>query len=211
MGATGPIGATGSTGPVGPTGPSGGPTGATGATGEGATGATGIQGATGEIGATGVGATGATGPAGSVGGANTTVQFNDAGVQSGDTGFTFNKTSANVTVSGNVIAQTYFIRSIGTGISAAGTVQGDATSLAKEINVISTVSAGQGVRLPTAVAGMILIINNTSVENLNVYPAAGAKINDLLTNASYSHVAGSSLQYYAISATQWYTVGASYS
>jgi hypothetical protein len=118
---------------------------------------------------------------------------------------TGNITSANITTS------THVIRSVATAINAAGTVQGDATALAKDINVVSTVSAGQGVRLPTAVAGMVIIVNNTSATSLNVYPSTSAAINSLATNAAYTHVAAASLQYYAISATQWYTVGATYS
>jgi hypothetical protein len=118
---------------------------------------------------------------------------------------TGNITGANVTTS------SYVIRSVGTAISAAGTIQGDATALTKDINVVSTVSAGQGVRLPTAVAGMVIIINNTSATNMNVYPATGAAINSLATNAAYTHIPTASLQYYAISATQWYTIGATYS
>jgi hypothetical protein len=118
---------------------------------------------------------------------------------------TGNITSANITTS------THVIRSVATAISAAGTVQGDATALAKDINVVSTVSAGQGVRLPTAVAGLVIIVNNTSATSLNVYPSTSAAINSLATNAAYTHIAAASLQYYAISATQWYTVGATYS
>jgi hypothetical protein len=118
---------------------------------------------------------------------------------------TGNITSANITTS------THVIRSVATAISASGTVQGDATLITKDINIISTVSAGQGVRLPVAVAGMVIIVNNTSATSLNVYPSTGAAINSLATNAAYTHVATASLQYYAISATQWYTIGATYS
>jgi hypothetical protein len=118
---------------------------------------------------------------------------------------TGNITSANITTS------TYVIRSVATAISAAGTVQGNSTLLAKDINVVSTVSAGQGVRLPASVAGMVIIVNNTSATALNVYPSTGAAINSLAANSSYTHVAAASLQYYATSATQWYTVGATYS
>jgi hypothetical protein len=202
-------GSIGATGITGATGPSGGPTGATGLTGP--TGATGV-GATGIAGPTGAtGVQGATGPSGSVAGSNTEVQFNDAGTQAGDTGFTYNKTTDTLTVAGNIVAQTHYIRSVAASVSAAGSVQGDATALAKDINVVTSVSAGQGVRLPTATAGMVLIVNNTSVNSMNVYPAAGAAINGLATNAAYTHVSNASLQYYAISSSQWYTVGASYS
>jgi len=119
--------------------------------------------------------------------------------------------SGNIT-GANLIASSYHIRSVGTGITAAGAnLQGGATLLTKEINIVSTVSAGaNGVVLPTAVAGMVIIINNTSASTLNVFPASGAAINSGGTNTSYSHVASASLQYYAPTTTQWYTVGATY-
>jgi hypothetical protein len=117
--------------------------------------------------------------------------------------------TGNITGS-NLAATSYFIRSINTAVSATGTNQGSATELTKEINVVSTVASGAGVVLPTAVAGMVIIINNTSANTLAVYPASGGVINSGLTNAAYSHISGASLQYYAINATQWYTVGASY-
>ena len=46
--------------------------------------------------------------------------------------------------------------------------------------------------------------------SLLVYPASTAAINSLSTNVGYSHVTLATLQYIAISSTQWYTVGASY-
>jgi hypothetical protein len=216
-GATG-IGATGLTGPTGATGDIGpvGPTGATGATGlTGPTGATGV-GATGPTGATGVaGPTGATGSAGVAGGSNTQIQFNDATAFGGSANLTFDKSTNVLTVTGNistanVTASAYHIRSVGTGISAAGSVQANATVLAKEFNVVSTVSSGQGVKLPTAVAGMAIVITNTSANNVLVYPDTSAIINTLSANAALSQVAGSTLQFVAISTTQWYTVGATY-
>ena len=114
------------------------------------------------------------------------------------------------TTAGNVRASAYHIRSVGTGISAAGTVQGDATLLAKEFNVVSTVSSGQGVKLPTSVAGMAIVITNTTANSVLVYPDTGAAINTLSGNNPLTQPAGSTLQFVAISSTQWYTVGATY-
>ncbi len=124
-------------------------------------------------------------------------------------------TLSTVTVSGNVsagnvIATGYHIRSVGTGISAAGTTQGTATALTKEFNQVTTVSSNQGVVLPTAVAGMAIVITNTSANSLNVYPASGAAINTLSANAAVTQAAGSTLQFVAMTSTQWYTVGATY-
>lgn len=124
-------------------------------------------------------------------------------------------TGGSITATGNVsgsnlVASSYYIRSINASVTAAGTGQATATPLTKEINVVSTVASGSGVLLPTAIAGMVLIINNTSANTLNVYPATNAAINGGSANAAYTQISGASLQYYATSSTQWYTVGASY-
>jgi hypothetical protein len=110
----------------------------------------------------------------------------------------------------NIIATAYHIRSVGTGISAAGSTQGTATAITKEMNVVSTVSSGQGVVLPTAVAGMVVTITNTSANSLLVYPATGGAVNSLAANAGYTQQAGGTIQFIAPTSTQWYTVGATY-
>ena len=117
--------------------------------------------------------------------------------------------SGNIT-GANLITTGFHIRSVGTGISANGISQATATALTKEFNIVSTVSAGQGVVLPTAVAGMAITITNSSATNLAVYPASGAAINSLSANAALTHGAGATLQYIAPTTTQWYTVGATY-
>ena len=125
-------------------------------------------------------------------------------------------TLTSLTVSGNITAQAnvnmsgYVIRSVATAISAAGTAQGNATAITKEMNVVSTVASGAGVILPTAVAGMVISITNTSANSLAVYPATSAAINTGSANAAYSQPAGSTLQFIAPTTTQWYTVGATF-
>ena len=84
------------------------------------------------------------------------------------------------------------------------------TALTKEINIVSTVSSGQGVVLPTAVAGMVVTITNTSANSLLVYPASGGYINSLAQNAGFTQGTSATLQFIAPTATQWYTVGATY-
>jgi hypothetical protein len=123
--------------------------------------------------------------------------------------------SNNITATGNItggnfISTGYFYRSVGTGISGNGANQTTATGLTKEINVVSTVNSGTGVRLPTAVAGMAIIITNTSANNLLVYPNTSGIINSLAANAGYTMPASATLQFVAPTTTQWYTVGASY-
>jgi hypothetical protein len=110
----------------------------------------------------------------------------------------------------NVTATSYHIRSVQTGISAAGSSQGTGTTLTKEFNTVSTVSSGEGVVLPTAVAGMAIVITNTSANSVLVYPASGGVINTQATNAAFTQGPGSTLQFVAMSTTQWYTVGATF-
>ena len=99
------------------------------------------------------------------------------------------------------------IHSISAAISAAGTAQGTATALVSNINNVTVVATGAtGVRLPTAVAGMrILIRNSDSADTLNIYPATGGTINALAANAAFTLTAGSTTELMATTATQWYT------
>jgi len=118
--------------------------------------------------------------------------------------------SGNITAPSYIANTGYFVRSVSASVSAAGSTQGTGTVLTTEFNRVSTVSSGQGVVLPVATAGMAIVIVNSSANTLLVYPAAAAAINSLATNTGYSHVTLATLQYIAISSTQWYTVGASY-
>jgi hypothetical protein len=117
--------------------------------------------------------------------------------------------SGNIT-GANVIATAYHIRSVGTGITGTGTTQGTGTVLSKEINIVSTVAAGaNAVVLPTAVTGMVVTVTNTTANTMLVFPAAGAQINSLGANISFSQ-STTTIQFIAPSSTQWYTVGATY-
>jgi sugar lactone lactonase YvrE len=99
------------------------------------------------------------------------------------------------------------IDSISAAVSAAGTTQGTATGLVSNINNVTVVTAAAaGVRLPTAVAGMrILIRNSDSADTLSIYPATGGQINALGTNVASTLVAGLTTELVATTATQWYT------
>jgi hypothetical protein len=111
------------------------------------------------------------------------------------------------TVFSNLTASNFVFASVGAGISAAGTTQGTATILTKQFNQISTVVNGaNSVRLPTAVAGMSVIIANPTANTLNVFPDTNGIINNLSANASYSHTSGTNHEFIAISTTQWYVI-----
>jgi len=99
------------------------------------------------------------------------------------------------------------IDSISAAVSAAGTTQGTATGLVSNINNVTVVTAAAaGVRLPTAVAGMrILVRNSDSADTLSIYPATGGTINALSANAAFTLAAGSTIELMATTTTQWYT------
>jgi hypothetical protein len=114
--------------------------------------------------------------------------------------------SNSISTTGNVTAK-FLINSVSPSVGAAGTVSANATLLTSTINLVTSVDAGAGVKLPSTTTGMTVYITNISANSLIVYPNTGA-INTAA--ASYIQPAGSTIHYIATSTTQWYTVGASY-
>ena len=138
-------------------------------------------------------------------GSTKTMNIGTAGVSGSTTaiaiGSSVSGATSTTTLNGLVID------SISAAVSAAGTAQGTATALVSNINNVTVVATGAtGVRLPTAVAGMrILIRNSDSADTLNIYPATGGTINALAANAAFTLTAGSTTELMATTATQWYT------
>jgi len=101
--------------------------------------------------------------------------------------------------------------SISAGITAAGSDQATATILDRTINVITTAGTGEGVKLPTASAGNILIIRNqTANDSLLVYPASGAKIGLGSPNDPITLPSNASLLFFATSGTEWHLLNAAF-
>jgi len=130
----------------------------------------------------------------------------------GTTGVSGSTTAINIgsAVSGATSTTTLsglVVDSITAAVSAAGATQATATGLVSNINNVTVVAVGAaGVRLPTAVAGMrILIRNSDSADVLSIYPATGGQINALGTNTASTLVAGLTTELVATTATQWYT------
>lgn len=125
-------------------------------------------------------------------------------------------TLTSLTVSGNISAQAnvnmngFVIRSVATGIAASGSTQATATAIAKEMNLVTTVTSGTGVLLPPAVAGMAITIINTSANSLLVYPHVGGNINGAAANTAFTQPSGATLQFVTPNTTDWYTVGATF-
>lgn len=95
-------------------------------------------------------------------------------------------------------------------VAAAGSVQGDATSIGATTGFAHCTGADatKGVKLPAASAGKTVIVKNSDAANavLKVYPASGDAINALSANAALSMAAKTSAVFVALDATTWYTV-----
>jgi hypothetical protein len=91
-------------------------------------------------------------------------------------------------------------------VAAAGANQGNAAALSEGLNVVSAADGTKGVRLPTAVAGTVVIVKNTVAAALKIYPATGAAVNAVAANGSYDITNLTSTMLVAASATQWYSV-----
>jgi len=91
-------------------------------------------------------------------------------------------------------------------VAATGSTQSNAAALSEGLNVVSAADGTKGVVLPTAVAGMVVIVKNTAGAALKIYPATGGTVNALSANAAYSITNLTSTLLVASSATQWYSV-----
>ena len=96
---------------------------------------------------------------------------------------------------------------MGTGITAGATqTQGGATALTAEFNDVTTVStAGDGVKLLTAVAGQRQTVRNSGALALAVYPNTSDAIDAVSANGAVTLQPGEEVQFDAIDATTWRT------
>ena len=128
--------------------------------------------------------------------------------QGGSSGEKYHLTAAQhtgVTAGGN------FVKSVTNSITAGSTqTQAGATALTADINRVTTVgSDGDGVKLPTAAAGLeILIINDDAGQDIKIWPNTGDAIDGGSANAVDSTALGegASRRYIAMDATNWYSI-----
>lgn len=125
--------------------------------------------------------------------------------------------SANQYITGSLTVGGLLAVSCNDNITAAGTIQSNATLLTDNINIVTTVPVNSGVILPIAVAGYRIIIRNNSANTLRVYPNTGANVNSGLINTAVTLSASASTEYFcSTSATSnvggtWYTLNSTYS
>lgn len=111
---------------------------------------------------------------------------------------------------GNVVltkASTAVAQPYATGITAAGTVIGDATALTSVTNVITTAAASTGVKLWDAPLGSEVFVYNGGANTVNVWPTgASDTINGGSGGAAITIATGKARIFKRLSATAWYSM-----
>ena len=71
-------------------------------------------------------------------------------------------------------------------LAAAGSAQGDASTITGQLVFVTDADATKGVILPTVTKGKFIIVVNTANAVLKIYPASGEKIQGGTANANIS-------------------------
>lgn len=92
---------------------------------------------------------------------------------------------------------------IATGLTATGTVQGDALVLTHNWNEVTTTPLNSGVVVPNLGAGQGSTMFNEGANPLKVYPPVGGQIDALGVNAPYVLASIKMQSLFQLTATQW--------
>ena len=92
-----------------------------------------------------------------------------------------------------------------TAVTGGTNAQGQGTLTADINNITSTPNNPSGVTLPTATVGRAITVINRGTNPVSVYPATGATIDSLASNAPVTLAVNGVLEFYATSTTAWYS------
>jgi hypothetical protein len=92
-------------------------------------------------------------------------------------------------------------------VTAAGATQGTATALTafKNLITVALTASTKGVKLPTAVTGLEILVGNNATFGVKVYPPSGGSIQAVATNGADGTVLAINKvnRYLAVNATKW--------
>lgn len=89
---------------------------------------------------------------------------------------------STVVAPGSLSETSGFLLSSQAPLAAAGSTQGTAAAISKSYTIVTPVSSGQGVILPSAAAGRFCIVLNSGSSVLNIYPPSSWSIDALSLN-----------------------------
>lgn len=112
-------------------------------------------------------------------------------------------TAGDLSVTGTTTLSGDLKYGITASITAAGSTQGDATALTETINVVTTATLDQGVKLKSAVAGLRTEIYNSTSVRIKVYPNTSDTIDGGSANAAYTVAKNTSVTLICKDATNW--------
>lgn len=131
----------------------------------------------------------------------------DGGIDVNGSAFTVSTGGAIVGSSINISGTTTLSGDLKYGvtasITAAGSSQGDAVALTETVNIVTTASANQGVKLKSAVAGLKTEIYNTTSADIKVYPNTSDTIDGGSSNAAKMLPSGASMVLVCKDSTNW--------
>lgn len=104
---------------------------------------------------------------------------------------------------GNISGATYYLKSVGNALSAAGTTRTDATQLAKEVNNITTATSGTGVILPVGIIGMRITIFNGGASPIKVYASASETVDTTAGSTGVALANAKRADYFFVAANTW--------
>lgn len=111
--------------------------------------------------------------------------------------------STALQVNGNAKSTGYFLRSVGSALTATGTTRADALQLAKEVNRLTTVASGTGVILPVGVVGMRIRIYQSGANPVKVYASASETIDGVAGATGVTLTNALRCEYEFVAANTW--------
>jgi len=113
--------------------------------------------------------------------------------------------NSTLAVAGNTTISGFHMRSVNAAVTASTThTQVGATALTKDINNVSVcANADDAVKLPSAVAGMMVSVFNNGAANLRIWPASGDNLGTGVDTVSAAFSAQSNVTFCCYDATNW--------
>lgn len=94
-------------------------------------------------------------------------------------------------------------QSVSNALTAIGTNRATSLALVAQVNNITTALSGTGVTLPTAVAGMVVIVFNAGANAIKVYGAGSDTIDGAAAATGVTLTNALRAQFYAVASATW--------